>query len=67
MSMCGEVENLQREIKQKKIELKSLQRRLKDLEKIVFDDRQLDFHMELDPDLRDWVYDGDGRKIPREI
>lgn len=45
MSMCGEVENLQHQIRQKKIELKSLQRRLKDLEKIIDDDRQLKFDM----------------------
>lgn len=67
MSMRGEIENLQREIEQKKIELKSLQRRLKDLEKIIDDDRQLKFDMYLDPDKRNWVYDGDGRKIPREV
>lgn len=67
MSMCGEVENLQHEIRQKKIELKSLQRRLKDLEKIIEDDRQLKFDMHLDPDKRNWEYDGDGRKVPKTI
>ena len=67
MSMCGEVENLQHEIRQKKIELKSLQRRLKDLEKIIGDDRQLKFDMHLDPDKRNWEYDGDGRRVPKTI
>lgn len=67
MSMCGEVENLQHEIRQKKIELKSLQRRLKDLEKIIDDDRQLKFDMHLDPDKRNWEYDGDGRRVPKTI
>ena len=67
MSMCGEVENLQHEIRQKKIELKSLQRRLKDLEKIIEDDRQLKFDMHLDPDKRNWEYDGDGRRVPKTI
>lgn len=65
--MCGEVENLQHEIRQKKIELKSLQRRLKDLEKIIDDDRQLKFDMHLDPDKRNWEYDGDGRRVPKTI
>ena len=67
MSMCGEVENLQHEIRQKKIELKSLQRRLKDLEKIIDDGRQLKFDMHLDPDKRNWEYDGDGRRVPKTI
>jgi hypothetical protein len=67
MSMCGEVENLRREIEQKELELASLKQRLWKLNKVINDDRQLDFNMELDPDLRNWVYDGDGRKIPREV
>ena len=65
MSMCGEVENLQHEIKQKKLELKSLQSRLKALEKIIDDDRQLKFDMHIDPDKRNWEYDGYGRRIPK--
>jgi predicted nucleic acid-binding Zn-ribbon protein len=65
MSMRGEIENLQREIEQKKIELKSLQRRLKDLEKNTDDDRQLNFNMHLDPDKRNWEYDGYGRRVPK--
>jgi hypothetical protein len=65
--MCGEVENLRREIEQKELELASLKQRLWKLNKVINDDRQLDFNMELDPDLRNWVYDGDGRKIPREV
>lgn len=35
MSMCGEIENLQREIQQKKLELEALQRRLRELEELV--------------------------------
>lgn len=52
MSMCGEVENLQREIRQKKLELESLKQRLNSLENIIEDDRQLKFDMHLDPDKR---------------
>ena len=66
MSMCGEVENLQHEIKQKKLELKSLQSRLKALEKIIDDDRQLKFDMHIDPDKRNWEYDGYGRRMPKK-
>ena len=66
MSMCGEVENLQHEIKQKKLELKSLQSRLKALEKIIDDDRQLKFDMHIDPDKRNWEYDGYGRRVPKK-
>ena len=66
MSMCGEVENLQHEIKQKELELESLKLRLKTLEKIIDDDRQLKFDMHLDPDKRNWEYDGDGRRIPKK-
>ena len=64
--MCGEVENLQHEIKQKELELESLKLRLKTLEKIIDDDRQLKFDMHLDPDKRNWEYDGDGRRIPKK-
>lgn len=66
MSMCGEVENLQHEIKQKELELESLKLRLKSLEKIIDDDRQFKFDMHLDPDKRNWEYDGDGRRIPKK-
>lgn len=66
MSMCGEVENLQHEIKKKELELESLKLQLKTLEKIIADDRQLKFDMHLDPDKRNWEYDGDGRRIPKK-
>lgn len=66
MSMCGEVENLQHEIKQKELELESLKLRLNALEKIIDDDRQFKFDMHLDPDKRNWEYDGDGRRIPKK-
>lgn len=66
MSMCGEVENLKHEIKKKELELESLKLRLKSLEDIIEDDRQLKFDMHLDPDKRNWEYDGDGRRIPKE-
>lgn len=68
MSMCGEIENLEWEIQQKKIELESLQKRLEELQRIVDEQRQpslLDMH--IDPAKRNWEYDGDGRRIPREI
>jgi SMC interacting uncharacterized protein involved in chromosome segregation len=64
--MCGEVENLQHEIKKKELELESLKLRLKTLEKIIDDDRQFKFDMHLDPDKRNWEYDGDGRRIPKK-
>jgi len=64
--MCGEVENLRHEIEKKETELKSLRQRLKDLEKIIDDDRQPKFDMHIDPAKRNWEYDGDGRKIPKE-
>ena len=66
MSMCGEVENLKHEIKKKELELESLKLRLKSLEDIIEDDRQLKFDMHIDPDKRNWEYDGDGRRIPKE-
>lgn len=68
MSMCGEIENLEWEIQQKKIELESLQKRLEELQRIVDEQRQpslLDMH--IDPAKRNWEYDGDGRRIPRKI
>lgn len=67
MSMCGEIENLEWEIQQKKIELESLQKRLEELQRIVDEQRQPLLDMHLDPDKRNWEYDGDGRRIPREI
>ena len=67
MSMCGEIENLEWEIQQKKIELESLQKRLEELQRIVDEERQPLLDMHLDPAKRNWEYDGDGRRIPREI
>ena len=66
--MCGEIENLEWEIQQKKIELESLEKRLEDLQRIVDKEKQpslLDMH--IDPDKRNWEYDGDGRRIPRTL
>lgn len=67
MSMRGEIENLEWEIQQKKIELESLQKRLEELQRIVDEERQPLLDMHLDPAKRNWEYDGDGRRIPREI
>lgn len=66
MSMCGEVENLKHEIKKKELELESLKQRLNSFENIIEDDRQLKFDMQLDPDKRNWEYDGYGRRVPKE-
>ena len=66
MSMCGEVENLKHEIKKKELELESLKQRLNSFENIIEDDRQLKFDMHLDPDKRNWEYDGYGRRVPKE-
>jgi SMC interacting uncharacterized protein involved in chromosome segregation len=66
--MIGEFENLQHEIQQKKMELEFLESRLDSLRKIM-DERKsgslVDMH--IDPDKRNWEYDGDGRRIPRKI
>ena len=67
MSMCGEIENLEHEIQRKKIELESLEKRLNDLQRLVDEDRQPLLDMHLDPAKRNWEYDGDGRKILREV
>lgn len=66
MSMCGEIENLHREIQQKELELLSLRQQLGRFSKAINDDRQLDFNMELDSGLRGRVYGGDRRKIPKD-
>jgi hypothetical protein len=66
--MCGEMENLEHEIQQKETELMFLKSRLETLRRIVEEQNQpslLDMH--IDPDKRNWEYDGDGRRIPREI
>jgi len=67
MSMCGEVENLEHEIKVKKEELKDLEKRLEALYKIIDEQKQPLLDMHLDPEKRNWEYDGDGRRIPRKI
>lgn len=61
MSMCGEIENLEWEIKQTKMRLDDLEKRLDDLRRLTSPQIELD----LDPDKRDWVYDGAGNKRPR--
>ena len=66
MSMCGEVENLKYEIKNKELELESLRQRLMRFNKAINDDRQLKFDLHLDPDKRNWEYDGYGRRVPKE-
>lgn len=68
MSMCGEVENLEWEIQQKKAEVESLEKKLEELKKVIDDtNQQTLFDMHIDPDKRNWEYDGDGRRIPRTI
>lgn len=68
MSMCGELENLEREIQMKKEELASLQRRYDDLALLIKEDKEPTlFDMHLDPDKRKWEYDGFGNRVPREI
>ena len=68
MSMCGELENLDWEIQQKKKELAELQRRYDDLALLIREDKEPTlFDMHLDPDKRKWEYDGFGNRVPREI
>lgn len=67
MSMCGELENLDREIDQAKIKLESLQRRRDDLQRLIDEDKKVKLDMHLDPDKRNWEYDGDGRRVPKTI
>ena len=65
MSMCGELENLDREIDQAKIKLESLQRRRDDLQRLIDEDKNPKLDMHLDPSLRNWEYDGYGNKVPK--
>ena len=68
MSMCGELENLDWEIQQKKKELAELQQRYDALALLMREDKEPTlFDMHIDPDKRNWEYDGDGRRIPRKI
>ena len=68
MSMCGGLENLEREIQMKKKELADLQRRYDALAALIREDKEPTlFDMHIDPDKRNWEYDGDGRRIPRKI
>lgn len=68
MSMCGELENLDWEIQQKKKELAELQRRYDALALLMREDKEPTlFDMHIDPAKRNWEYDGDGRRIPRKI
>ena len=67
MSMCGELENLDREIEQVKTKLESLQKRRDDLQRLIDEDRNPKLDMHLDPDKRNWEYDGDGRRVPKTI
>lgn len=68
MSMCGELENLDWEIQQKKKELAELQRRYDALAALIREDKEPTlFDMHIDPAKRNWEYDGDGRRIPRKI
>ena len=67
MSMCGELENLEHEIMMKKTELEALQKRRDELQRLIDEDRQPMFDMHLDPDKRNWEYDGCGNRVPREI
>lgn len=68
MSMCGELENLEYEIQQKRKELDELHKRYEALAKLIDEDKQgALFDMHLDPDKRNWEYDGDGRRIPRKV
>lgn len=68
MSMCGELENLEYEIKQKKKELEELESRYNSLALLIQEQKQDTlFDMHIDPEKRNWEYDGDGRRIPRKI
>lgn len=67
MSMCGELENLEHEIKIKTEELNGLKQRLEKLKSLMDKENDILFDMHIDPDKRNWEYDGDGRRIPRKI
>ena len=60
MSMCGELENLEHEIKVKTEELNELKQRLEKLKSLMDETPLIDKHP--DPDRRDWEYDGYGEK-----
>lgn len=67
MSMCGELENLEFEILQKKKELEELEIRYNSLALLIQEQKNdIMFDMHIDPDKRNWEYDGDGRRIPRK-
>lgn len=69
MSMCGEIENLEHEIRQTRIRLESLERQLEDLRRLANEPRPSGWKgpRELDPDLRDWYYDGAGNKLKKDV
>ena len=67
MSMIGELENLEHEIKVKTEELNELNQRLEKLKSLMNKQDDVLFDMHIDPDKRNWEYDGDGRRIPRKI
>lgn len=65
--MCGELENLEHEIENKRLELESLERRRDDLQRLIDERKQPRLDMHLDPERRNWEYDGDGRRISRTL
>ena len=65
MSMCGELENLEHEIRTKRLELESLERRKEHLQKLIDENKKPKLDMHLDPARRNWEYDGYGRRIAR--
>jgi hypothetical protein len=63
MSMCGEIENIDYEIKQKTKEIEELFSKREKLISLVEKERgTYNVDMHLDPDKRDWEYDGYGAK-----
>lgn len=65
MSMCGELENLEHEIMNKQLELETLKKRRDELQRLMDEEREPLFDMHLDPQKRNWEYDGYGNKIKR--
>lgn len=66
MSMCGELENLEREIQMKKTELASLQKRYDALALLMREEKEPTlFDMHIDPAKRNWEYDGYGNRVPK--
>lgn len=65
MSMCGELENLDHEIKAKSLELEALQKRRDELQRLIDEDKQPLLDMHLDPAKRNWEYDGYGNRVPK--